>query len=155
MQVTGINSSSIDKLSQRSKQFMRTADVEDLRKRNEDYAVELRKQKRNENYAKRRFILSGTKAILTDELASIYPELRDLTLNQVTFTQDQRLALLYSIIKSSERDVLEKALIYCRKLNSTEPSVPSELFVKHGFVGILGRYCDTDKYSKIVVVLYM
>jgi hypothetical protein len=134
---------------------MRTADVEDLRKRNEDYAVELRKQKRNENYAKRRFILSGTKAILTDELASIYPELRDLTLNQVTFTQDQRLALLYSIIKSSERDVLEKALIYCRKLNSTEPSVPSELFVKHGFVGILGRYCDTDKYSKIVVVLYM
>ena len=152
MQVTGIHSSSIDKLSQRSKQFMRTADVEELRKRNEDYAVELRKQKRNENYAKRRLMLSGTEAILTDELVSIYPELRDLTLNQVTLPQDHRLALLYSIIKSSEGEVLEKAVIYCRKLNSTEPCVPSELFVKHGFVEMLVRYCDIEKYCKVVVV---
>lgn len=155
MQVTGINSSSNDKLSQRSKQFMRTADVEELRKRNEDYAVELRKQKRNENYAKRRLMLSGTEAILKEELTNIYPELRDLTLNQVTITQDQRITLLYSIITSSQHDVLEKALIYCRKLISTEPCVPAELFVKHGFVEILTRYVDTEKYSKTVVVLYM
>lgn len=83
MQVTASNFPSNDKLNQRSKQFMRTADVEELRKRNEDYAVELRKQKRKENYHKRRFIVTCTEELPSEELINIYPELRELNLTFV------------------------------------------------------------------------
>lgn len=149
--------SAIDRIEERKKNFQKGIDAEELRRRREEGAVELRKKKRNEHISKKRALSTqaGKSAMEVDERRSqqivfdamlIPQELISIEPQFISaeITPYDRLNLLLSLISSSDDILLLRLSVQTlRKVISAETSPPLEQVGGSGIVDRLISLLDT------------
>jgi importin subunit alpha-1 len=136
----------------RNREFMSTIDPASLKQRNEQFAIDLRKQKRSENQFKRRAIMIS-ETLSTDQMIEIPSELLSLSpqLADPSLHLDVKLAALYSIISHvQEEDKIYSTLFYCRKLLSASLATsPIKQFVEAGFIPVFVHFTNPKEPERI------
>ena len=146
-----------DRLEERRKNFQKGIDADELRRRREEGAVELRKKKRNEHITKKRalYTQAGKSAMEVDDRKSQQIVFDALLIPQELIQLDsrlispeispyQRLEFLLDLISSCEDiSILRLAVQTLRKVISSETSPPLEQVGNSGIVSKLVRLLDT------------
>ena len=154
MQISNIES----RIEDHRNSFQRI-DIEELRRRREDYAVELRRQKRSQHNLKRRAVNSGYTPLLEMEgeevviIQGITPELIEAipNLGSSSFSDTQKLLFLRdNLLPSTSSSVVLDILKVLRETLSTEKGAPIGTFINIGLGPILLRYLDLAYSPEIV-----
>lgn len=136
----------------RNREFMSTIDPAALKQRNEQFAVDLRKQKRSENQFKRRAIMIS-ETLSSDQLIEIPSDLLSLSphLADPALPLDLKLSSLYNIISHvQDEDKIYSTLLYCRKLLSASMATsPIKQFVEAGFIPVFVHFTSLEMSDRI------
>jgi len=133
-------------------------DLSDLRQRRDTFAVELRKQKRNEGTHKRRLLAGqkftqGSEEIhslelreFSETLVQVFPQLRN---SPGTPVQALKELLRHPNLS---HELYRDALSALRRLLSRDISPPTEAVVSHGFVPVVLRFVNLHDFPAEIVV---
>lgn len=156
---TNMESPRAIRLEERKRQFMAPFDLSDLRQRRDTFAVELRKQKRNEGTHKRR-LLAGQKFAqgsaeahtlelreFSETLAQAFPQL----CSSAPGTPVQALKELLSHPNLSH-ELYRDALLALRRLLSRDLSPPTDAVVNYGFVPVVLRFVNMHDFPAEIVL---
>lgn len=154
MQISNIES----RIEDHRNSFQRI-DIEELRRRREDYAVELRRQKRSQHNLKRRAVNSGYTPLLEMEgeeviiIQGLTPELIEAipNLGSSSYSDTQKLLFLRdNLLPSTSSSIVLDILKVLRETLSTEKGAPIGTFINLGLGPILLRYLDLGYSPEIV-----
>lgn len=147
------------RLEERKRQFMAPFDPSDQRQRRDAFAVELRRQKRNEGTHKRRLLAGqrfaqGSEEAQTlelrdfsDALTQAFPQLR----SPLSGAPAQALKELLSHPNLSH-ELYRDGLTALRKLLSRDICPPTEVVVDFGFVPIVLRFMNMHDFPAEIVL---
>lgn len=124
--------------TERSKTFMRLIDIEHMKRRSQEYAIELRKNKRTRDIDKRRFKISEAGW--------------DIHTPTVLYNQIYRAEMLLKDLTNHQGPELEKAVETVRLMLTSEPVVSADLLVSLGYLEKMIGFMQPGNYSKHMVV---
>lgn len=143
----------------RKQDYQNVGDVDQIKKKHEDYAIKLRKKKRNFESAKRRTLCSFTAPIqalldenteifkVSDRILSLYPDV-DIT----SFNLQQKLVFLKGVmLENNDEEVMLETLIVFRRLTIKDDNKYLPLIVSLGIIDISLKFLDGESTEPIKI----
>lgn len=148
------------KLEERKRQFMTGVDIDDQRIRREQFAVDLRKQKRMDNASKRRLLSTSKYSTaaadgpenlsldgITETLIVRFPALADGSLSDLA-----RAKIVVDILQTPQpTEVVQQAVAVIRKTLSKDLNPPVRALMSVGAMPALMPYLAFGQYPKTLV----
>lgn len=131
---------------------MQSFTSDSLRMRNEENAVELRKQKRNQEHIKRRLKYTHSENAI-DRLHAVFPAMSNEGLCEVDTMQYDYLKMLKWVIEhpNTESDLQDALQVLAIKMSRSK-NLPTSSVVALGFVPLLVTLCNTANISLQIMV---